>query len=181
MNQDLAAFFAAHTPSVEQVIAWGEIRLEVKSYLCTELPPSAFVTSVRSVLLRHDQILVVRDPESHHVLPGGRVEAGENLTDTLRRELLEETGWTIDAIRYLGVKHFRHLTPKPQPYPYPYPDFLQAIYVAQAVEYRPEALQSDEYVVEVTFYEREQIDALGIDDDNHLYLNAALQHFKGNA
>jgi 8-oxo-dGTP pyrophosphatase MutT (NUDIX family) len=44
------------------------------------------------------------------------------LEQTVRREVLEETGWAIDPPKLLGVKHFRHLTPKPAGYSCPYPD-----------------------------------------------------------
>src|SRR6186997_853861 len=100
MDQELAAFLASYTPSIEQRVIWGDMHFEVKSYLCADLPPLAFITSIRSVLFHNEQVLVVRDPTSHHILPGGRVETGESLTDTLRRELLEETGWAIDNTHY---------------------------------------------------------------------------------
>ena len=181
MDQELADFLAANTPSVEQVIIWGEMHFAVKSVLCTDMPPVAFITSVRSVLFHNDQVLVVRDPTAHHILPGGRVESGESLTDTLRRELLEETGWTINQIHYLGFKHFHHLTPRPDQYSYPYPDFLQAIYVSQAVEFHAESQQSDEYVLDVTLHDLEQARALSLSEDNYFYLEAALKRVRQDA
>jgi ADP-ribose pyrophosphatase YjhB (NUDIX family) len=57
--------------------------------------------------------MVVRDPGSVHILPGGRRRGGESLEQTLRRELLEETGWTINQPQLLGVRHFHQFGPTP--------------------------------------------------------------------
>jgi ADP-ribose pyrophosphatase YjhB (NUDIX family) len=75
-------------------------------------------------------VMVVRDPGSVHVLPSGRRQVGESLEQTLRRELLEETGWAIGEPHLLGVRHFHQQgrTPATQPYP----DFFQVVFVAQA-------------------------------------------------
>ena len=39
---------------------------------------------------------------NYHKLPGGGVESEENIIETLKRELLEETGCTANIIRELG-------------------------------------------------------------------------------
>lgn len=38
-------------------------------------------------------------------LPAGKIDAGEDITETARRELLEETGYIASEWRYLGVMH----------------------------------------------------------------------------
>src|SRR5262245_48367692 len=116
----LTAFLALHRPETEELVYWDALRLRVTSYRCAELPPLALITSVRAVVLHEASVMVVRAPEGIHILPGGRREPDESLLDTLAREVLEETGWTLEAPRLLGFKHFHHLTPMPPEYRYPY-------------------------------------------------------------
>jgi 8-oxo-dGTP pyrophosphatase MutT (NUDIX family) len=52
---------------------------------------------------------------------------------TLHREVLEETGWTIRDARLIGLAHFQHLAPKPNHKRYPYPDFLHLVYAESRI------------------------------------------------
>ena len=65
------------------------------------------------VLIRHgDEVLLVRAKNfkrDYYGLVAGFVETGETLEEAVAREALEETGVTIDNIRYFGS----------QPWPYP--------------------------------------------------------------
>src|SRR5262245_55659567 len=103
MNPDLVAFLSHQTASAEDNVQWdnGRLQFHVTSYLSQEQPPAAVITSVRALVTRDDNILVVRDPEMVHILPGGRLEQGETLLQTLHREVLEETGWTLGEIQRL--------------------------------------------------------------------------------
>jgi len=53
---------------------------------------------VASCLVRNDdgRILLIRHPRRGWEIPQGRVEEGESLLDAARREVLEETGATVD-------------------------------------------------------------------------------------
>ena len=111
MKSDLAAFLGRHQPIVEDSAVWGDLPLRITSYLSKERPPLDYITSVRSLIFREDSILVVRNPDEIHIMPGGRCETGEALEETLHREVLEETGWIIAEVSMLGFVHFHHLIP----------------------------------------------------------------------
>ncbi len=175
----LAGFLARCEQLSEETVVWGAgagaIRLRLTTYLTTETPPLAYLTSARAIVFHRNEVLVVRDPDGCHVIPGGRREAGETLEETLRREVLEETGWTLGPIAPLGVLHFRHLDPQP-PGPYPYPDFLNVVYAAEAIDHRPEALTptTGAYELEAAFRPLPDVDRLELPAGQRRLLKAAL-------
>jgi 8-oxo-dGTP pyrophosphatase MutT (NUDIX family) len=146
MSPALEAYLAPLTPAAQRELNAG-VHLSLTSYVTDVPPPVAHVRSVRCVAFRGDSVLALRDPVGAHVLPGGRREAGETLRQTLERELLEETGWTVRAPQPVGVVRLRWLQERPphlpddSPY---YPDFLWLIHTAEAAAHRPEALQPQE-------------------------------------
>lgn len=179
---ELRAFLAGRRAGASESLAWfgGRLRLRLESYLSSELPPLYCVVSARAVVLRDDRVLVVRDPDTTHVTPGGRRQPGESLEQTLRREVIEETGWGLGAIALLGFAHFHHLTPRPRDYRYPYPDFVHAVYAAQAGDFDAAARQSDGYELEARFRPVPEARALFVrpaptaSTGQALYLDAAL-------
>ncbi len=178
MVSSLIDLLHRYPPSVEETAVWGHgtLPLRITSHLSCEHPPVDFVTSVRAVVLQGDAVLVVRDAaDSFHVTPGGRREKGESLQATLRREVLEETGWTLAGASMLGFMRFQHLAPKPVDYLYPYPDFVQLVYVAHADKFVPEARQFDEYVLESGFQDLDELHCLHLSSSQRLFLDAALQ------
>jgi len=170
----LAAFFVKYALGTEELVHWGDPRLRGTSYLAAEPPPIKFVTSVRVIVLHGSFVLLVRAPDGTHILPGGRREPGEALIDTLMREVLEETGWTIEQLQLIGVKHFHHLTPMPQGYHYPYPDFLQMIYRARAQQHLPEAREIDGYELETKFIPVEEALRLPLTPSDQMWLRTVL-------
>ncbi len=152
----------------------GTLPLRVTSYLVDAQPPLSYVTSVRALVFKGDAIVVIRDPTGHHVIPGGRREEGETLAETLQREVLEETGWTLSDWSLLGVMHFRHLAPKPEGYPYPYPDFLQLIYRAEAGRFVPGAQAPSEWELGCELRPIREARLLDLTPSQLLFLEAAL-------
>ncbi len=63
-----------------------------------------------AVCVRDGQILLARSPAPdgtpEWVLPGGGMDHGEDPYDTVRRELMEETGYRIEVTGLLGIDSF---------------------------------------------------------------------------
>ena len=171
---DISRIIAPLVLQADEQADWPPLRLRVHTYLTTTLPPLDLVSSVRALVRKGDRILLVRDPISVHILPGGRREAGETLMQTLHREVLEETGWTIREPRLTGLAHFQHLTPKPADERYPYPDFLHLVYVATADHYDAAQREIDGYELESGFQPLATVEALPISQGERALLRAAL-------
>jgi ADP-ribose pyrophosphatase YjhB (NUDIX family) len=176
----LLEFFSAYTPVSETRAVWGggTIHLRITSYFAEALPPLEYVSSVRCIVFRGDQVLVVREGEQAHVVPGGRRERGETLAQTLERELLEETGWTIAEPRQIGVVWLHHLSPRPPSlaaYSPHYPDFLWIIYIAEAAQERPDALLPGNPEGIAGFVPLADVDAFPLGAESRLFLERALE------
>jgi 8-oxo-dGTP pyrophosphatase MutT (NUDIX family) len=176
MAPEAQAFLASHSPFDEERAVWGDgtMPLAIASYLGTRLPPLELVTSVRCIVRQGIAIVVLRNRDSVHIMPGGRREPGEPLEGTVRREVLEESGWTIANLRLLGLRHLRHLAPKPAGYRFPYPDFFWVIYAAEAAAFIPGARLADDYESEVQFKSFDEVRSLGLTSAELVYLGAAL-------
>lgn len=178
VTHSIAAFLKKHRPGAEDSAEWGggQLSLRIASYISEEQPLLEYVTSVRCVLLKGDSVLVVQSTDgTYHILPGGRREEGESVEETLRREILEEAGWTIKDIEFLGFVHFHHLKPKPEGYPYPHPDFFQLVFLAQAdapCEHRK--IQGD-WEQDSGFRPVGDTDDLSLSASDELYLQVAME------
>lgn len=135
MVDPVGDFIGARRPAYAGETQWGAVRLSVAFHVCTDLPPDPLISAVRAVVFKAAKVMVVDDSIDTHIMPGGRREADETILQTLKREVMEECGWTVRDPRLFGFLHFRHLTPKPEGYRYPYPAFLQILHVAEAVAY----------------------------------------------
>ncbi len=177
MQEDLLQFLeAAELLSTDQVI-WGKgtLPLQVSYYKSASRTPHKYVSSVRGIIFEHERVMVVREPGGHlYILPGGRVEKGESLIQTLRRELLEETGWTIESPRRIGFMHLHHLGPRPEDYIYPFPDFVWPVFTAGARDFVPSARVPDRWVDEYEFQPVEEVRSLPLEKGQLRLLDAAI-------
>ena len=68
--------------------------------------PRRPILAVSAAIIRDNRVLIVRratpPAEGLYTLPGGGVEAGESLHDAIKREVLEETGISIEPITLAG-------------------------------------------------------------------------------
>ncbi|MGD9890564.1 MAG: NUDIX hydrolase [Dehalococcoidia bacterium] len=135
----------------EDGVIWPSGRFVVCSYAATDLPPDDLITSVRCVVTRPSEVLVIGAGLDAHVVPGGRRERGESLEDTVRREVIEETGWSLGTLRRLGYVVYRHLDPRAPDYTFPYPVFVQVVYTAAAAAHHPDAMCPDDNDGEARF------------------------------
>jgi len=180
MADDLAGFLARYEPvSAHDEVAWltGEIRQRVDSYLADDAPPSSYIVSARSLVLRGGDVLTMRNADGWHILPGGRREAGETVEQTVRRELLEESGIHIEGLIPLGFIHFHHLTPKPVGYPrdFLYPDFISVVFISEAGVADRTAKVLDDYEEEAIFRTVAETRELELPDHMVCFLDAALR------
>ncbi|MEZ4590153.1 MAG: NUDIX hydrolase [Chloroflexota bacterium] len=156
MESTIEQYLHGKTAVANQTPTWQwhnhPLKLRQNTYLGSALPPDALSSSVRAILLRNDAVMVVRDYQNNpYIIPGGRREPGETIGQTLHRELLEETGWTVGETAVIGTYHFQHLTPQPPDYKYPYPHFFWPIFVAEADQFYPEAIQPETYAASSQF------------------------------
>ncbi len=140
--------------SEKEIWRWDQVEseLEIAYYLTNILPDLNHITSVRGIVLREQEVLMLTNADGvQHVTPGGRIEVGETLLGALAREITEETGWHFVHPQLLGVVCYHHLTPCPDAYPYPYPEFLQVVYSVQAEKYSDVGRQENDYEKEARF------------------------------
>ena len=170
-------FLKLYPPVSVEAQTWlaGEIELTVSSYITCDEPPPQLVVSVRALVFRNESILLMQNVNGPHILPGGRVEAGESHLDALRREIVEEAGVEITGVRRLGFMHLRHETPKPPNYPYLYPDLFWPIFRAEYNRESELTLEPDDYELSSEFVPLDELDRSALTAAELAYLDHAIE------
>lgn len=107
---------------------------EVSLLLDDGLPPEHLVTSALGLFFLDGRLLMPRLVSRGWDIPGGHVEPGESPEETVRREVLEETGAQVDALCILGHQKIVIHAPRPEGYKYPYPVSFQVFYCGTVTE-----------------------------------------------
>ncbi|MGX9356042.1 NUDIX domain-containing protein [Roseobacteraceae bacterium S113] len=110
-------------------------------------------------------------PEPEYQLPGGGIDPGENPGQALRREVLEETGWSIGGLRRFGA--FRRFAYMPE-YDL-WADKLCVIYIASPIRPKHDPIEADHssHIVSAEF----ALDRLGNAGDRALLKRAISQRW----
>lgn len=106
-------------------------------------------TAILALVRKGDEILLVRARNfrgSHYGLVAGFLETGETLEECVKREVMEETGLTVDNITYFGNQ------------PWPFPSGLMVGFTANYVS--GEINLQDDELSEATFYSLDNLPEL---------------------
>lgn len=152
---------------------WRGVALEFRAGLSDELPPRWLVGSVRAIVLRDQAVLVVRSPVPM-LSVGGRPEPGETLEQALRREVAEETGWTVSPLGVIGFIHVRHLDDQRPDWGRPAPDFIDLLFAATATGLAPNPSE-----LPCEFVPLNEVEQVGIHPIERTLLTAALRKRPG--
>ena len=175
MDNDLAQFLSPLTSFAEEIRVWKPLgTLRIACYLTDKLPPRRYVTSARAVVIHGKQVMLVRDPNETHIIPGGRLEPGEAPEDALRREVIEETGWSLVFFKPIGILHFTHVDPVQEDQE-TQPDFLQVVYAGTPGEYHPELKEVDGYELDSKFVPIDQARQMPLGVGQQTFLETAVK------
>ena len=171
----LAEFLSPLTAFAEETRIWAPLgTMRIACYLTDKMPPRRYVSSARAVVIDGDRVLLVQDPDESHIIPGGRLEPGETPEDAMRREVIEETGWSLAFCTPIGVLHFTHVRPMSEGQG-TQPDFLQVVYAAIPGKYHPELKEADGYEIGSEFVSIDQVRQMSLGTGQPTYVETAVK------
>ena len=175
MDDDLAEFLSPLTAFEEETQIWesfGTVR--IACYLTDKMPPLKYASSARAVVIKGDRVLLVQDRDGVHIIPGGKLESGETPEEAMRREVIEETGWSLVFCTPIGVLHFTHVRPTDEGQTIQ-PDFLQVVYAAIPGRYHPELMEKDGYEIGSEFVSIDQVRQMSLGTGQETYIEIAIR------
>lgn len=142
--EETACIFAAtletRAPIFDGEVTWPSgARLRVRTFVGDFDFPPELRSSARAVVFKGSCVVVVRERHGeHHVEPGGGIEPGETVEQAVRREVAEECGWNVGALKPLGFNYVEPLTPQPPAYMgrRRWGPMVHAIFVTEGLSYR---------------------------------------------
>ena len=178
MDSELHEFLQGGHLLSYQTAEWGTsdapYPVELRWYACDSPAPERFVVSIRAVVFRDDEVLVITDEGGgRFIVPGGHRRGGETFEDTVVREVLEECGWRIRPIRLFAGLHIHARGAPRADHRYPHPDSMHLAYVARAVERAEEWIRDDDWVVDSAFVPLDSAFRMELDDGQHELLRLA--------
>lgn len=149
---DLDIFFAKFPHHCEYLETWPiEGTMQVRLGLASELPPESVRSSILAIITNDQGGVIFLYPDEDgggisRFLIGGRPEGSESPTETVMREVREETGWQVVLGCIIGYRHFHQTAPQSERSDRPYPDFIQPIFAARAIHHDPSRIVAEDFI-----------------------------------
>lgn len=141
-----------------------------KFFITDDLPPRELATAVFCIATYDNKLVLAEHANRGWEIPGGHIEEGEILEDAIRREVLEETGASIQNIEQFGLKMISPKSPvlhrdNPKKF-YPYPHSYVPYFLAEVTDLSDIPLASDISAVKlVGLAEAKELLAVGHNND----------------
>lgn len=115
----------------------------------SKLPPIEQITTAFGLIMDGDKMLLANLYRGWDT-PGGHIEKGEKIVETLHREVYEETKVLIDNPSLIGYQKLEIYAKKPEGYSYPYRTSYQVHFFARVKDILP--FTSDEETKDRVFF-----------------------------
>lgn len=134
---------------------WND-NLSWEFYLSEKLPDETLCTAVCCVTVLQNKLILIRNKRGWE-LPAGHVEMGESPLQSVSREVLEETGYSIQSPSLFGFKKVTAKVPvlkNPDLNSYyPFPHSYVGFFFAEVLATERQKLSSDVYELKIADYQ----------------------------